>query len=530
MRLLSILALTAGLVAQSPLTTTFANNNGGSNGGAVYFDLTCTDPVGIQITDIDLNFQQAAGLAGNIDIYLAAPGTSGATAAGWALHSTSAVPATAGVGLPTAVNLSTPIDMASGCSFRVAIVCDAALAHAYTTATGIPVQYTTAELTLDGGQASNAPFNGALFDPRLVNTNIYYTAGVAGSCPAFASVESQGPGCLQGFGSIYELLDPTANDMVGQVISGTNAGTDYVIQVAPGVTEPVGNLAAPMSLNGILPDDGTATDPNGSGLEIGSNCWVATDASLGGGFTPDVAAFLATTGNVASAWTDLDPTDPLSNVDAEFDGTTLRVTYNSPVWGTTDLALVQIDYNTVSGDWVIRNEIMPTTAPEQQLLGWTVPTATNDGGPTDLSALAGSPLVIPTSDTLPLTLTATSGAPLQSSTPNAVNVTTDNIEAAAAIHVGWIGFSRPGISLGLLNPSIDPGCFLNASLDLILDTTVVAGGGTPSVNWTALTIPDIAVNNIVGTVFNLQSATIDLGILNGNTRTSNGLKYTVGNL
>jgi hypothetical protein len=42
-------------VAQSPLTTTYLNNNGGSVGGGVYYDLTVTTPAGITITGLDVN-------------------------------------------------------------------------------------------------------------------------------------------------------------------------------------------------------------------------------------------------------------------------------------------------------------------------------------------------------------------------------------------------------------------------------------------------------------------------------------------
>jgi len=52
------------LLAQSPLTTTYANNNGGSPGGSVYFDLTLN--TGIAITQLDTN---TSGLSGTLDLY-----------------------------------------------------------------------------------------------------------------------------------------------------------------------------------------------------------------------------------------------------------------------------------------------------------------------------------------------------------------------------------------------------------------------------------------------------------------------------
>ena len=59
MRILSTLAavvsLSALAFAQSPLTTTFANNNGNAAGGAIYFDLDVLDPAGVTIYNIDIN-------------------------------------------------------------------------------------------------------------------------------------------------------------------------------------------------------------------------------------------------------------------------------------------------------------------------------------------------------------------------------------------------------------------------------------------------------------------------------------------
>ena len=58
-------ALLAGSVfAQSPLTTTFLNNNGGAVGGGVYFDLNVLVPT-ISVTGLNLNL---AG-TGSVEVY-----------------------------------------------------------------------------------------------------------------------------------------------------------------------------------------------------------------------------------------------------------------------------------------------------------------------------------------------------------------------------------------------------------------------------------------------------------------------------
>tara|TARA_R110002096_G_scaffold416182_1_gene618455 strand:+ start:1489 stop:1836 length:348 start_codon:yes stop_codon:yes gene_type:complete len=97
-----VLAATAScLAAQQTLTTTFANNNGGSIGGAIYFDLTST--TGGILTDLDLNFGNAAGTVGSIDIYQIQNGTfagNETNMASWTMIDSVAVTA-AGVGQPT---------------------------------------------------------------------------------------------------------------------------------------------------------------------------------------------------------------------------------------------------------------------------------------------------------------------------------------------------------------------------------------------------------------------------------------------
>ena len=62
--------IAAAISAQSPLTTTFANNNGGSVGGGVYFDLNVTAAGGITITGLDLNLTGT----GSVEVYTL-PGT-----------------------------------------------------------------------------------------------------------------------------------------------------------------------------------------------------------------------------------------------------------------------------------------------------------------------------------------------------------------------------------------------------------------------------------------------------------------------
>ena len=281
--LLAIGLMALALNAQSPLTTLFAPGAGGAAGGAVYFDLTCTHAAGITLTEFGISLQGTGGIAGSMDVYVAPIGV-GHTDPGWSLASggsyTSAVPTT-----PTPVTLTPPIVMADGCAFRVAIV--STLAQSYTTGTALPLVYSTAELELQAGQASNVPFTGTLFNPRIANLEIHYTLG-GSMCPEFSTVETQGDGCVSEFASIYEQLTPTGMDLAGQTVTGTRVGgSAYSVTTAPGAIAASGALSAPTAL--ALPDDGQLTAGT-LGLTVGSNCWVA----LGSG---NSNAFLARAGD-----------------------------------------------------------------------------------------------------------------------------------------------------------------------------------------------------------------------------------------
>ncbi len=186
-----VLAATAScLAAQQTLTTTFANNNGGSIGGAIYFDLTST--TGGILTDLDLNFGNAAGTVGSIDIYQIQNGTfagNETNMASWTMIDSVAVTA-AGVGQPTLCPLTIPIIL-NAQRDAYCIVANG-LSHSYTTGTApFPLQYTGCGLTMDCGTASNVPFTATIFSPRVANANIRYFAG---SC--CAEVESLGTGCV----------------------------------------------------------------------------------------------------------------------------------------------------------------------------------------------------------------------------------------------------------------------------------------------------------------------------------------------
>ncbi len=177
--------------AQS-ITTLFSNNNGGSAGGAVYFDLV---PSGADITinSLDTNTSAAAGSTFGVSIYTVAGGylPNVTNQAAWTLAATG-VGTAAGADQPSPVTLSGPVTLPSGMTHGIAIVLAApgqtSASHAYSGLGTSPAPgqttYSNADLTLNLGSALNIPFTGTPFTPRIWNGTLYYTAGapVAGAC------------------------------------------------------------------------------------------------------------------------------------------------------------------------------------------------------------------------------------------------------------------------------------------------------------------------------------------------------------
>ena len=181
--------LSLGLTAQSgSLFTTSANNGGGALGGAIYFDLAVTND--LTITSLDLNC--IGGPRTTVRVY-AVPG---------ATHVGNERGGAAFWGSPLATgNITTvqPIGTLSSCpltlpltagAYAVAIVSDAG--HAYTNGNGTNQNYSNADLSLMAGSASNIPFAGSVFVPRVWNGRINYTLGASGT---IASATKAGSGC-----------------------------------------------------------------------------------------------------------------------------------------------------------------------------------------------------------------------------------------------------------------------------------------------------------------------------------------------
>lgn len=174
--LLAILVMVPMATAGS-LTTLFAQNNRGTNGGIVYFDVDVTNAAGLKITSYDTNVYAAANFNFDVQIYTT-PGSyvgkeqnSGA----WTQVATGSG-MTAGIDQPSKVDTAPDFNLMPG-TYGMAMVLrhnDPAqtAGHCYTNGPLGP--YSNADLKLTLGAAQNAPFSGSPFSPRVWNGTVYY--------------------------------------------------------------------------------------------------------------------------------------------------------------------------------------------------------------------------------------------------------------------------------------------------------------------------------------------------------------------
>src|SRR5690606_27681107 len=89
----------------------------------------------------------------------------------------------AGVDTPSNAVLDNTLTLTANTTYGMAIVLDASHAHAYSGTGSDPapgeLTYSNADVTLNLGSASNFPFDGAEFTPRIFNGDIHYTVGTA---------------------------------------------------------------------------------------------------------------------------------------------------------------------------------------------------------------------------------------------------------------------------------------------------------------------------------------------------------------
>jgi len=213
------LALTASAQSGS-ITTLFVSNNGGSVGGMNYFDANVTNAAGLTITSLDVNTSATAGTNIQIEVYTV-PGTAFGNETNMAAWTSVAL----GNGVSNGTNVPTPVDtpdflLAPG-QYGIGIrIYGGALR--YTNGTGSNQMYSNADIALAMGTATNVPFTGGVFSPRVWNGTIYYNVG-GGGCtgnPAiYCTSKVNSMGCTPSIGATGT---PSATAGSGFVLTTTN--------------------------------------------------------------------------------------------------------------------------------------------------------------------------------------------------------------------------------------------------------------------------------------------------------------------
>lgn len=521
----SVLLSAASLVAQSPLTTTYAGGNGLGAGSTIYFDLQVILP--ITITQIDVNSSSTASTAGSLDVRTCPTTYVGndTNAGAWTLVG-SGPAVSAGSGVPTAVNLTTPVALAPG-NYGMAITFNG-IGQNYTNGSGTAVPgsganqtYTRSELTLLAGASSGgAPGTAICCVPRVFNGSLHYSIGSG----AFATRTSFGAGCLNTSSSFYETFGNGLFDLAGQggatnslLLNPTGAGGYAVL---PGSN----TFFTPTSATLGMTDDSVNTQtlpfpwvtPTGvtTTVVISSNgfLWSAANAA-NGCCNGDPTQFFAQAERYAILWQDLNPTLGGSvHFDVDPSGQVAYVTWlNVPEYGqAANLNTFQVAIfatGAVEYRWQQCNNVSHTI-----LVGYTRGLGARNPGATDISA---SVPFVTQPDRTPLALT-TSARPIMGTTFNWV---TNNVPTTSFVGILGLGFSAitPPFDLALLGA---PGCFQHVGVSAT--TAFLPTSGTGSVSTTIPNSPALAGVRVFG-----QSIAVDPTINALGAITSNGLDLLV---
>lgn len=159
-----------GTTPAETLTTLFATNNGGSVGGAVYFDITPSSD--FYWEGLDVNTSVTVGSNITVDVY-----TRSGTFAGNEANAAAWLSRTAGHGIaaaqdsPSRINFNNPLYTPGGSTTGVCLVARD-FNHKYTNGSNT---YTNSDMTITTGSASNVPFTGTITG-RTANLNIVYNS------------------------------------------------------------------------------------------------------------------------------------------------------------------------------------------------------------------------------------------------------------------------------------------------------------------------------------------------------------------
>jgi hypothetical protein len=342
-----------------------------------------------------------------------------------------------------------------------------------------------------------------------------------------ATVEVQGEGCPFAHSFYERFATAAAFDLANSSITMTRTPSGgYIVTRGGGVYNPVGSLGPATAL--VLTDDSQVLAGT-LGLYVGSNGWVATGPGNNTTWNISVPIVLGNPSTAFHSSHDMNPTIAGSGqVMYEEAGALAQVTYNG-VWdfgGTSaaDANNVQFQINTATGDCKICWGAMSPLGASGigHIVGFSPGGASVDPGNADLSGLGQ--ITLGTADKRPLRLTAAT-RPIQGAAAVVYNLTTSNIPASAAVHLGIVGLTNPNAPLIVVGM---PDCTLQANLDVISAQILPVPAST--VTWSPLTLPPLPPS-FSGFTFYAQGAilgTTENTAFGFGALTSNGLKCTLG--
>ena len=489
--------------------TTYANNNGGAVGGAVYFDLNVTNPAGITLNGLSVNVTGS----GSVDLFTVAGTSVGneTNIGAWTLSSSGTI--TGGVaGAPTSAVGFAPVQLPFG-TYGLAIRANG-VSHNYTNGTGANQTYTTADWVLQAGEASNTAFTAPLFNPRVVNATLCWTVGATGT---IAVRSNYGNSCYACKASIYDNRAAATTALNGVNLMFVASAGGFVVIPGGSYTAPSGAATAL-----ALTDDSEVTQVGANGTyQVCSNGFISIGGSNGIGFTPTVTTLLNNAFKGFYTWHDFNPGivgsgqvkyENVSGVDVftwdgvwDFGGASVA-NANTMQWRFDASGSAQLSIVAMSG---LGNGF---------LVGYSPAGASADPGNTDLTTLTSVTLCA--NDANGLSLDA-SARPLSGTS---INLNTGNVPAATTLSAVVMNFSAviPGVELSGQGM---PNCYQNVAL-LGMVTLGVNIGNAP---WSqAFFIPPSPI--YIGMSVFGQSAALVPGANPFGAISSNGLRLTVGNL
>lgn len=496
----------------------FVSNNSGSTGGAVYFQLDNSVSFGRVLCGIDVHAGAVAGTPLTADLYVNAvetnvglltTGAPSLAASNWVLVS-SMSGVSNGLGMPSPMALATPLALPIG-SFVMALVGN--FDHRYTNGTATNTTATAEGLTFTAGGASNVPFTGTVFTPRVLNATFQFDVPTSPitNFPFQALANNVGQGCGGSPSQIYETFatgtfDLATRDILysmgaGAVTTSVTGGTAIVAPVAPDLGLGDDQNTAPIPLGFTI--DGICA----SAISVSSNGFIWLGGTGSADFTPSESELVSQGARVAPYWTDLNPPAG-GSIHVDIGVNVARVTYlNVFSFGgasaevTTQVELrpnsIRIRYSPAGGAY--------TRGPITGLTNGVAPAA----APGSLNLSAGGIATQPWNSNLRMTALA---RPKIGSSTQFLTVGIPSGALGASLLA--LGPAVPGIPLAPLTPA---GC--NQYHPPGASTLSIFFGSCSGTS--TLNIP--ANQSLVGILFTVQSASLGTSIL-----TSNGVNCRVG--